>query len=288
MDVAAVAQASLNGLVLGLVYVLVASGLTIMFGVMHVVNFAHGEVYMVGSVIVWAIAVGLGLNMFLAVIVAIVCLFLFGTILEKLFFSRFPGESGLIPLVIVCIGLIAILPNSIAMVFGPFARPVPSVIEGRLRFWGVFVSYDRIAIILAAIALIVLVFLFIQYTRLGKALRAVSQDSDGAQLQGIAIPTMRLLCAGIGCALAGAAAAVISPVTGASPWLGGPMIMRSFLVIILGGMGSIPGAVVAGIILGFVESFGLFFTSPAIVTLIVYCMVVLLLLFRPTGLLGRA
>lgn len=281
-------QCIMNGLMSGMIYILIALGLTLVFGIMHIVNFAHGEMYMLGAFAVWWLAGSIGLNFGLSFVASLAMLFLFGMLLEALLFSRFPGRGGLLPSLIICLGLVSILPNVISLIFGPYTTKVPTIIKGSQRIGALFVSNERLVVIGAAAMLLILLTLFIGRTRTGKAMRASEQDPEAAMLQGVSMPQVRLICMGLGCLLAAAAAGLVSPIFAASPWMGGPVIMKSFIIIIIGGMGSIPGAMLGGLILGFFESFGTAFLNPDIVVLLAFVLVMGLLLIKPTGLLGHA
>lgn len=281
-------QCVLNGLMSGMIYVLIALGLTLVFGIMHIVNFAHGEVYMLGAFAIWWLSGSIGLNFGLSFIVSLGMLFVFGLLLEKVLFSRFPGRGGLLPSLIICLGLVAILPNVVSLIFGPYTIKVPTIIKGSQHVGQLFVSNERLLVIGAGAVLLVALILFISRTKIGNAMRASEQDPDAAMLQGVSMSQVRLVCMGLGCLLAAAAAGLVSPIFSASPWMAGPVIMKSFIIIIIGGMGSIPGAVLGGLILGFFESFGIAFLNPDVVVLLAFLLVMGLLLIKPTGLLGHA
>lgn len=273
---------------LGVIYVVVALGLTLVFGMMHIVNFAHGEIYMIGAFVLWTFQVALGVNYFIATVGTVIVLFVLGTLLELIFFARFPGRAGLFKSLIICLGLAAIFPNTISWIYTPFSKNIPTITSASLQFMGIYFPSERLLVILFSVILVGALFLFLKRTKSGQAMIAVEQDGEAAELQGISISRVRLYCMGIGAALAGGAAAFVAPVLGASPWMGGPMIMNSFNIIIIGGMGSLPGAVLGGLILGLAQSFGTLWVSPPMVNLLVFFMIILILLVKPTGLLGHA
>lgn len=284
----AISQAFLNGLMLGAIYVVTALGLTLVFGIMHIVNFAHGEIYMLGAYAMWLLFASLHLNYFLALILSMIVMFALGTLLEGVFFARFPGRAGLFKSLIVCLGLMAIAPNSISIGFSPLGKSLPTVFKGTQHFFGVHFTNERLMAILFSAVLVIALFLFLKQNKSGRAMVAVEQDADAAQLMGVSIGRVRLLCMGIGCALAGAAAGIVSPILGANPWMGEGMIMNAFIIIIIGGMGSLPGAVLGGLILGLWQGFGPLLIDPPLVSLVAFLMVIVVMLIRPTGLLGHA
>lgn len=288
MDMAVYAQALINGVMLGVIYVIVALGLTLVFGMMHIVNLAHGEIYMVGAFVLWTFMVALGINYFAALLVTMLVLFILGALLELILFARFPGRAGLFKSMIVCLGLGAILPNSVSLIYNPFSKNIPMVFKGEQQFLGLHLPNERLMVILFSVVLVGLLFLFLKRTMTGQAMIAVEQDVDAAQLTGVSVSRVRLWCLGIGCALAGGAASFVAPVLGASPWMGEPMIMNSFAIIIIGGMGSLPGAVLGGLILGLAQSFGSLWVNPPTVNMLVFLLIILILLIKPTGLLGHA
>jgi branched-chain amino acid transport system permease protein len=172
--------------------------------------------------------------------------------------------------------------------FGVLDKSVPSAVSGIVRLGGVIVSRERMFVILTAVALIVGLYLFLKFTRIGQAMRAVAQDAEAAALQGVNIELTSALGFGLGCALAGAAGALLAPIFAVSPTMGALPVVKAFIIIIVGGMGSLPGAVLGGLLLGAVEGVGTLFMSSAAVNILGFLMVIAILLLRPRGLLGAA
>lgn len=285
MDLSNFLQASVDGLMLSMFYISVALGLTLMFGILRVFNFAHGEVYMIGGFITFYLFGQFHLNYFLTVIVSMLVGGILGIILEKLIFRPFRDRpfNGFI----ASLGVIWILQTSVAVSSGVLDKDVPTVFPGVIRALGVSLSAERLgAFIMAAIAVIA-IYLFIQRTKTGKALRAVSQDMEAASLQGIDVNRMTAFAFALGSALATGAGAIMSPIFLINPFIGATPVAKSFMVIILGGMGSIPGTVLGGLILGLLESFASIYLNIGAVEVMSFAIIIIILLVRPQGLFGR-
>lgn len=280
------AQSAVDGLTTGMVYVVVALGLTLVFGVMDIVNFAHGEMFMLGAIVLWFLSVSLGITYIVALLMSAIIIAILGVLIERLFYRPFRGR--LLDSFIVALALVTIIPNAVSNIAGPFAKAVPSPLPGTLQVQGLTLSLERMAVVVASFLLVAGLFAFIQWHKAGKAMRAVAQDPEAAALQGVSIDRTSSICMALGCGLAAAAAGLITPIFSATPWMGGEVIMKSFIIIIIGGLGSIPGAVLGGLLLGFLESFGTLFVSLPVVSLFGFVLIIVVLLARPKGLLGRA
>jgi branched-chain amino acid transport system permease protein len=286
MPIELLVQALLNGFGLAVVYVLVALGLTLIFSILEVINFAHGEFYMLGGFTAYYLfAVG-GLNYVATLVLAVLLVGLAGVVAERLVFRHLRGKT--LNAFIVSLGLLWVLQGSAQLSFGVLDKSVPSAVSGIVRVGGVIVSRERLFVILTAVALIVGLYLFLKFTRTGQAMRAVAQDAEAAALQGVNIELTSALGFGIGCALAGAAGALLAPIFAVSPTMGALPVVKAFIIIIVGGMGSLPGAVLGGLLLGAVEGVGTLFMSSAAVNILGFLMVIAILLLRPRGLLGAA
>ena len=279
-------QMFFNALTLSAEYILVALGLTIIFGIMHIVNFAHGELYMLGGFGIYVFNMRLGLNYFLAMAIAVVIVTIIGIFMERYFFRRFGRD--ILPVFIVGLGFVLIFQNAVMLIFGPNFRQRGAVFAGSLNILGARTTVERAVVVAFAAVLVLSVILFIQRTKIGRSMRAVEQDAEAASLMGISIGGIRSLCMGIGCAVAAVAGGLMFPVFGADPWVGAPLVMRSFMVIILGGMGSVPGAILGGLLVGFVEAYLSFLWNPMWALLVAFSLVILILVVRPRGLLGHA
>lgn len=288
MEISFLIQGGMNGVMLGLNYALIALGLSLIFGIMGIVNFAHGEMYMLGGYVAYYLVGRFGLNFFVTIVAAVIIVGLLGVFLEKVLFRPLttrPKEA--LTSFIAAVGLAWVLQMLAVICFGDLDRSVPSAFKGIIRMGGVVITKERLATIIIGIALIVLLNLFLLRTRTGRAIRAVAQDKEAAALQGVQVGRVSSLSFGVGCALASAAGALMAPIFSINPFLGGEVILKAFLVVILGGMGSIPGAMLGGLVLGFTESFGsLFFTVPT-VSVITFTLIIIILILRPQGLLGH-
>lgn len=280
-------QQVLNGIMLGSVYSLVALGLTLIYGILHVPNFAHGSLYMLGAYLAYLMVTTLGLNFWMAMVLTMVILAIIGMLVERLVFRPLLDAPHLNSF-IAAIGLIYIIDNGALILWGPdFKRFEP--IYGQLyHFWGITITLHRIIIVLTAISLIALMQLFIKKTTIGATIVATAQDRIGARLSGINVERVGLITFGIGTALAAAAGALIGPILLVYPSMGAALILKAFVIIILGGMGSIPGAIIGGFILGLIESLGGGYITTQYNEVLAFGVLVTVLAIKPTGLFGKA
>jgi len=281
----ALLQSIVNGFVIGWIYVLVAMGLTIVFSIMRIVQFAHGEIYMLGAFIVYYLSVVLGLNVFIAFVIAAVVLGLVGIALERFFFRRFRGqvESS----IIVAVGLILLLQTIVVVSFGPQDKWIPRVLTDIITVGSIRLPWERALAVLIGIILTVALFLFIQKTKSGQAMVAIAQDMEGAALQGINVDRISALSMAIGCALAAIAGSLMGAIFTVSPSMGGFAMANGIAVIILGGLGSVAGAVIGGLILGFIAGIVPLYASTHVASIVGFVLIILILIIRPKGLLGR-
>ena len=280
-------QSLVNGLVAGMVIILIALGLNLVFGIMNIVNLAHGEIYMLGSYFMWLGCVGLHQNYILSFVISIAAIALLGVILEKLFFK--PLRGLLLPAMLIAIGLILVLQTTALLVFGeqPLGIPAPPILEGVMWGFGAMISRERLALIIVSLICMLLSYGFISLTKTGKAMQAVAQDPYAAALQGISIDNICSLTMAIGCAMAAAGGClmgIISPITSV---MGGPQLLQALVVIVLGGLGSIPGTVVAGLIIGLTRGFISTYVSTTMASIVVFSLLFIILIFKPSGLFGR-
>ena len=279
------AQVLVNGLVLGLTYILVALGLTLVLSVMDILNFAHGAIYMLGAYFFY-ILLKTGMNYFVCALLAIVLTGLLGVLLERYMLRRV-GTAHLEALVLT-FGLAMALESLILVIFSPWTQSVQGLFTGTITLFGVTLSVERLAIIFIAVFLIGILFFFVARTKQGRAMRAVSQNRMAAQLCGIDPNRISALCFFIACALAASAGVLTGPVFGIFPAMGLAPLLNGFTAMILGGLGSIEGCVVGGLILGFLISFGSTLLDPVLANIIAFALILVVLIFRPTGVIGRA
>lgn len=278
-------QIVVNGLMSSLVYILMALGFTLIFGIMRVVNFAHGELYMMAAFLVYALVGSLGWNYYLVVVLSALALGLFGATLERVLFRHFIGRElhGMILALAVSITLQA----AAFILFGANDLSVQRPISGVFDLGALVVPRDRVAVGVSALVVLFAFYAFMRYTKTGLAMRAVVQDEEIASIHGVRPKIIHPLAFGIGAMLAGFAGALMAPIYTIHPYMGAQPMLKAFIVVILGGLGSVPGAVLGGIVLGLLESVFATLVNTTVATMVSFAIVVLILLFKPTGLLGR-
>jgi branched-chain amino acid transport system permease protein len=279
------AQGILNGLSSAGIYILVALGLTLVLSIVNIVQMAHGEFYMVGSYCMYYMMSRLGLNFFLALVVATVFVGGLGIVVERLGFRPLQGDPD--RSMIVSIGLMLALQNVMLAIAGGIPKSIKSAFPGVVQIHGTTISWDRLIIVFVAVFLVAVLFIFISMTRTGKAMRAISEDRVAAALQGISINRISATAMCMGCGLAAIAGAVVGPIFTVSPTMGSFALMKGIGVIILGGLGSLTGAVAGGLIIGMIDGIVPVYTSGYAASVISFAMVILILLVRPQGLLGH-
>ena len=269
---------------LGGIYGLVALGLTMIFGVMDVINFAHGALMVVGMYTVWWLTNEGGLNPFLTIPVAIVLLFVLGIGIHFATIAPIieaPQENQLI----VTFGVLLILVSAIEIVFTADPRSL-DIDLGAVGIGGVFLPEGQLYALILAVVSVVIFWTFLQYTQLGRAIRGTADNRDAAQYVGINVPRIDYLTFGLGAALAGLAGAVIPLFQQIDPHLGDAYLINAFVIVVLGGLGSFPGALIGGMIIGFVHVFGQFFLPGSGYQIAIFLIFILVLLLQPEGLLG--
>lgn len=281
-------QHIINTLILGSTYALLGIGLTLIFGIMRVVNFAHGEVYAFGAYMVYLVAMLLGLNFFVALLVALVAGCLLGAAIEYILLRPMRG-ADIDTTMLIMIGAMIVMQNGEQFIWGGVAKSVTTPFPELPLVIGPFsVSWLRLFVLAAALALIGLSYLLINRTKLGKAMRATFQDHDAASLMGVNIQFVYMATFAIGSSLAAAAGALLGPVYVISPQMGNLASLKAFAIVILGGLGSIGGATIGGFILAFAEEFGAGYISSGYRDAMGFLLIILVLLFKPTGLFARA
>ena len=248
------AQMTLTGLNLGLMYALIAIGLTLIFGIMRIIQYAHGEFFMLGAYVLYFWHAHLGWPYWLGVIASAVTIFVLGAIVQVFLFRPLHGKNILYPLA-VSMGLIFIFSSGGLLAFGTVVRGIPSVIDGGVFVLGAFYTYERMVISAFSAALILGLWLFLQKTTLGMAMRAVAEDPDVSALQGINTQRIHWVAFGLGSALAAVAGCLMGTLLSIVPTMGFLATMKAFMIVIMGGLGSVPGALVGGMIIGFIDSF---------------------------------
>jgi branched-chain amino acid transport system permease protein len=279
-------QQLVNGIMLGSVYSLVALGLTLIYGILHVPNFAHGHKYMWAAFTSLFLVVSFHTNYWVSLVIAMVVMGLVGAGVERLVYRPL-RDMPHINSFIAAIGLLLVLESLALIVWGADFRRFPASYDQPINILGVAITLQRLLVIVGAAVLIILLQLFIKRTWLGATIEAVAQNPEGAQLVGISIDRVSSLTFGIGTALAAAAATLIAPIFLVYPTMGSMPNLKAFVVIIIGGMGSIPGAVIGGFMLGLIESLGGGYISTDYKDLFAFGALVTFLTFRPLGLFGK-
>jgi branched-chain amino acid transport system permease protein len=274
-----------NGLVRGGVYILVALGLTLVMSIMNIVNFAHGQFYMLGAFVLYYLSVLYHVNFVVAIVAAMVIVGIFGMLVERLTFRHVRGQ--LLQGLIVAISLAWLLETGAHLIFGPEEKGVAAPLPGKVSFLGAVISNEKITLVVVCALLTIGLSLLVFTTKFGRAMRAVAQDEEAALMLGISVNRVSSLAFGLGCAIAAAAGGLIAPILFVSPFMGTEMLIKALAVIILGGMGSFGGVVLGGFLLGFVESFGLTYLGYG-ANLISFAIIVLVLLIRPEGFFGHS
>ena len=280
-------QLMANGLVLGAFYALSALGLTLVFGLMRVVNFAHGELYVIGGLFGWALTAVLGWNYFLALVVVVLVLGVLGYLIDQILIVRVRGQ-GEEPTILLTIGLSIFIANTALLIVGTTPVTVVSPFASKPLILGpVVITQARLVLVAICAVLITAANLMIQKTTLGCAMRATFQDSMAAQLVGIRTSRIYGLTLALGAALAGAAGMLLGSIYVVEANTGAVISLKAFVVVILGGMGSFAGAVAGGLILGLSEALWGGYVSTGYVDAIGFALVIMTLLVRPYGLFSR-
>ncbi len=277
------------GIYAGCIYILLATGLNLIFGVMKVVNFAHGEFLMIGAYITATVFLLTGLNPYLIIIISMLALIAIGAVVERLCFRPILG-TGKLNEIFLSIGLIYLFQNATAMIWGDQWQSIKSPYQGiSVPIGSLNVPLDYIIIMVVTAALLCTLYLFLKKTKTGREMRATSQNRKGAMLVGINVERIDVLSFGFGCALA-AAAGTLWVVSGQvfNPYMGSIPAVKAFAIIILGGLGSIPGAIVGGLIYGVAENGAAYFLGGVWKDAISFVILIVVLVLKPTGLFGES
>ena len=279
-----VGQVIISGVLSGALYAMVALGLALIFGVMRVINIAHGPLLMLGAYVTFFLYSRLGMNPFLTVPISMAALFVVGVLLQRTLVFRVVDAPELSSLLLT-FGVSIALVNLAHNLFTSDLRAV-EYITGSWIVAGLAVSKPRFIAFVFALAVTGGAFVFLKTTRLGKAIRATSQSREVALVCGIDVPRIHMLTFGLASALAAGGGALLAVIVAIQPEMGGVWTFKSFLVIVLGGAGNYPGALVGGLLLGLVEQLASLFLTTQLSEVVAYVLLVLVLLIRPTGLLG--
>jgi branched-chain amino acid transport system permease protein len=280
-----VVTGAVNALVLSSMYILVALGFALLLSIAGILNFAHGAIYMVGGYICYQFAVGFGLNLWLSLLVSVLIVGLLGLLLEKFCFRAFFGD--MVNSIIMSVALIIILETTVNVTVGVYIRSIPQFASGIIRSGAISISAERIVTLIIGGILLLLFTLFIKKAKIGLEMLAISQDPVGAVLQGINIHSICALAFFMGCGLAAVAGCLMGAVFGLSPFMGDFILVKAIQLVILGGIGSTFGILVAGLIIGSIDATLPLFVTGAVTDVVGFGVIVVLLLLRPQGLFGR-
>jgi branched-chain amino acid transport system permease protein len=291
-------QAFVTGILIGGVFGLVAMGLTLIFGVLDIINFAHGALLTIGMYIAFVLFDRFGIDPYLAILITAPLLFLIGVIIQRTIIHparNAPAHNQLL----LTLGLALFIENLLLVTFTATPRSIrleygrglteigPLAIEFPIRIAGTTITLTKLAAFVFAIVLTALLYLLLHRTTLGKAIRATAQNKEGARLVGISTDRISLVTFGLGVACVGAAAALVLPFLAVDPLIGNMFNITAFVIVVLGGMGSIPGALLGGLIVGLTQELGVVFAPSSTKLLGVFLVFILVLLLRPQGLLGK-
>ncbi|MGE5252856.1 MAG: branched-chain amino acid ABC transporter permease [Planctomycetaceae bacterium] len=287
MNLQLIAEQMVNGMVLGSMYALVASGLTLIWGTMKMLNFAHGELYMIGGYVLYFGFLVFGVHPFLGVFLAMAIAFALGVLLERAILHPLLDKPGWdVSPIVVTLGVSIFLQNFALKVWGERFKNVPYFIEGTLDLSGFRIAYQRILILIVAAVVMVGFWVYVKRSRFGMALRATAQDREAATILGINFHRIYLLTFGISSALAALAATMLAPLFLVNPWMGIPPLLKAFIVVVLGGLGSFGGAILGGFLLGSIESLAIVFLSSEWKDVAAFLVLIGFLVFKPAGFFG--
>jgi branched-chain amino acid transport system permease protein len=281
-------QIIVNGIVLAANYALIALGITLIFSIMNLLNFAHGQMFMIGGFMVYYVYGVFGMPYVLGLLTAAVVAGLIGVAFEVFFFRRVVRiatreENSML----LAVGTALLLENLALFAFGEKQRGVPAVMSGVYRIGDAFLPANRAMVVVISLVLIVGLLLFVQYTRPGRAMRALAQDRQATYLMGVNVDRVSAMGFGIGAALAGLAGALLITVSGINAGVGTAISTKAFIMIMIGGAGVVAGSIMGGIALGFAEAIGYALIPGSITYLLIFVGLIVFLIIRPQGIMGK-
>lgn len=280
-------QLIFDGMATGLVYVILAAGLVLIISVSRILFIAYGQFYMIGAYVVWYLMNLVNLPFFPALGIGTIITGLLGVLGYSLIFQRVEeGPARFLATIIIAMGMSLALSQGSLLVVGTIHRSIPAVFPGSFEIGDVIINLDKLALIIIGVAVALTLFWIYEKTKLGRSMRAVSFNPEAAALQGINVHAVYMLTMGFGTALAGFAGGVIAPSYGINPGMGNTILLSVLLMTMLGGMNSLPGAVLGGLVVGLILSFGQFYIGGR-VQIVLFVIIGVIIYFRPTGLLGR-
>jgi len=283
-----ITQYLIYGIVLGSMYAVVASGLSLIWGTMKMLNFAHGEFYMIGAYVFFFLTVLYGLNPFISLIISMIVTFIIGICVARLTVIPLIDKPGWISShIVVTIGLMIFFQHFALIFWGERYKKPPYFIEGNINISGIPIAIQRLIILGVCLLMLLFLYIFIRKTKLGMALRALAQDREIAQLMGINVNKMYLIAFSISVSLAAGAGAVLSPIFMIFPAMGAIPLLKAFAVCVLGGLGNFEGAVIASFMLGIMEALTTMFIGAEWKDVVAFIVLIVTLTVRPSGLFAR-
>ncbi len=280
-------QASIDGILMGGVYALAALGISLIFGVMKITNFAHGALITVGMYVTFEFCVLLGITPYVALPLVIVVMFVIGYLIQKFFLNPLMGVAGHNQLLLTQ-GLSIVIENLILVLFSANYKSVTVPgFESAISLGNITINKPKLVAFLFVALISAAIYLLLEKTDLGRAIRATSVQPDGATLMGIVVPRINQIAFGLGIVCAGVAGALLTPTQYIYPTSGNSYSLKCFVIAVFGGLGNIWGAILAGLIIGVVESFSALYLGGSWSELVVYLIFILTLIIKPTGLLGK-
>lgn len=275
------------GLVIGLVFVILATGLVLITSVNRILFMAYGVFYTIGAYVTWYAINTFALPYFVSLLIGVLCSGILGVLCYLLIFQRLQNiEGGFSATLIASMGLMMMLSQINLLVFGTQSRSIPAVFTGSFQLWGVNITMAKLVLMIVSISITVLLFLIYEKSKIGRSMRAVSFLPEAATLQGLNSNRIYMVTLGIGTAMAGVAGGIIAPTYGMSPQMGNNVIWTVILMAMLGGMDSLLGAVIGGLVIGQILSFGQYYIGSS-VQIVIFIFIGVVLYFKPSGLLGR-
>lgn len=280
-------QVLINGLLLGAIYASVGVGFSLTWGVLNIINIAHGAMVMLGAYVTFYLFTALGIDPFLTIPASMIVLFVLGYLLQRFIINRVI-PYGVFMTLVLTFGLSLFFIDVALIAFsGDYRSVTPGYAGAGLVFAGVVISYQRLAIFVISLLLVLALHTYLTRSKLGRAIRATALNRTSAQLLGVNVTSIYAITFGIGAAMAGAAGSLLSMTITITPFLGNAFIGKAFVVATLGGLGTIQGALVGGLILGLAESFGASLIGPSYQHAIGFGILVLVLILRPEGIMGK-
>jgi branched-chain amino acid transport system permease protein len=278
----------LNGIIMGSMYSLSAAGLTLIWGTMKMLNFAYGEYYMLGAYLGFYTMSLTGIPQGFAILIATGVVFLVGLLTERLIIHPLLDKPGWeVSPVVATMGISVFLQNFALKIWGERVKNIPYIFEGTLDVFGFRIAYQRLLILAVGVIAMGAFWFFIKKSRFGMAIRATAQERESSTLIGINYHRVYMITFGISSAMAALAALMLAPIYSINPWMGSLTLVKAIIVAVLGGLGSVEGAMVAGIVLGIAESFGVIIFSSEWKDVFSYIIMIMVLTIRPSGFFGK-